>query len=51
LHVRGGRELGARGAQPSRVFLLRGAWRLLCDGAPRVFVMLCGFVMVLDGFL
>ena len=36
LHVRGGRELGARDAQPSRVFLLRGAWRRLCDGVPRV---------------
>jgi hypothetical protein len=36
LRVRGDRELGARDALPSRVFLLHGALRLPCDVVPRV---------------
>jgi hypothetical protein len=36
LHVRGDRELGARGELPFRVCLLRGASRLPCGVGPRV---------------
>jgi hypothetical protein len=35
LRVRGDRELSARDALPSRVYLLRGALRLPCGVVPR----------------